>query len=33
MKAIDLRKTFFLALGVLVAILVMLTTSVFGMSL
>jgi hypothetical protein len=31
MKAINLRKTFFLTLGILVAILVMLTTSVFGM--
>lgn len=33
MKTLSIRKTFFLALGVIVAILVMLTTSVFGMSL
>lgn len=33
MKTLSLRKTFFLALGVVVAILVMLTTSAFGMHL
>lgn len=32
MKTLSLSRTFFLALGIMVAILVVLTTSVFGMS-
>jgi hypothetical protein len=32
MKTLNLRRTLFLALGIMVAILVVLTTSVFGMN-
>jgi|APTNR8051073442_1049403.scaffolds.fasta_scaffold00001_686 hypothetical protein len=32
MKTLSLRRTLFLALGIMVAILVVLTTSVFGMN-
>jgi hypothetical protein len=33
MKTLTLRRTVYLALGIMVAILVILTTSVFGMTL
>jgi hypothetical protein len=33
MKTLNIRRTVFLALGIMVAILVILTTSVFGMTL
>ena len=33
MKTLSLRRTVYLALGIMVAILVILTTSVFGMTL
>jgi hypothetical protein len=33
MKTLDLRKTVYLAIGILVAIAVLVTTSVFGMNL
>lgn len=33
MRTINLRKTIFLAFGILVAVLVILTTSAFGMTL
>lgn len=32
MKTLSLRKIFFLAIGILVAVLVILTTSAFGMT-
>jgi hypothetical protein len=33
MKTLSLRRTIFLALGILVAVMIMLTTSLFGMGL
>lgn len=33
MKTLNIRRTVFLALGIMVAILVILTTSVFGMTI
>jgi hypothetical protein len=33
MKTLDLRKTVYLAIGILVAAMILVTTSVFGMNL